>query len=652
MMNSKSEIAAAWLFGYIPAEIREDIETKHPDLHLVGFKRGSSVNLPDQDPRDRFVAIPELWGWGVLRDGPPKRRRRVFALRPATAALLLALLAAPAAAQSALEAAETFSVATPGMSTWWCSDRICSGTGTSRISRAVPQSPPDPWAGGGRFTPTSPASLAAWRARYSYPFVVPGSYVGAWCGQHSVCDAILAEWLSRFGSRTWTAGGACLEAGDLGRAACDAIHTGGATLGCTMLPCGVVSCPSSTRTCSIGGTCGSGWRCTPLLELPEGERIGAVTPQGRTVRARRDTTSGSSDACSFFAVAQGVLWVRQFSPCFAGMPADCQTAASLRPECWAPPQPPVCGDGTCDLGEVCPEDCEPDPPECPPPDPCPDPVPVRALIEVDGCGPLGGRVVTDAGSIPFRPGIRSTGELVMELRERPPCPPLPVCPDPDPCDDPDDPEPPPPTGWELLHQAPAGWTWTADSVPPAQILDIRVPSRGAYSAVRLTYQVAVDWSRCRELPGPSPSAKCLGVYLTREGRADQVLSYLMAVAEYRASGGRLTLEPSKLTHRHGWVPGWSPTQKPRAGAPVRLLDGETYTIEHEVVDGKVTVSVTGQAVAAVLRAPDTCTPAPCFPALFPAGALVLRAGWRGDEPDEVGGTMGWVLSGLRLEVRR
>jgi hypothetical protein len=91
-------VAAAWLFGYIPAEIREDIETKHPDLHLVGFKRGSSVNLPDQDPRDRFVAIPELWGWGVLRDGPPKRRRRVFALRPATAALLLAL-ASPLAAQ-------------------------------------------------------------------------------------------------------------------------------------------------------------------------------------------------------------------------------------------------------------------------------------------------------------------------------------------------------------------------------------------------------------------------------------------------------------------------------------------------------------------------------------------------------------------------
>jgi hypothetical protein len=289
---------------------------------------------------------------------------------------------AACAGGASLEAAETFPVATPGMSTWWCSDRICSGAGTSRISRAVPQSPPDPWAGGGRFAPTNPVSLAAWRARYSYPFTVAGSYVGAWCGQHSVCDAILAEWLARFGSRTWTAGGACLEAGDLGRAACDAIHTGGSTLGCTMLPCGVVSCPSSQRTCSVDGTCGGGWRCTPLLDLPEGERIGAVTPHGRTVRARRDTTSGSSDACSFFATAQGVLWVRQLSPCFAGMPEDCQTVASLRPECWAPPEPPppVCGDGTCEPGEVCPEDCDPaSDPTCPP---CPpvDPV-AEALLE-------------------------------------------------------------------------------------------------------------------------------------------------------------------------------------------------------------------------------------------------------------------------------
>jgi hypothetical protein len=304
--------------------------------------------------------------------------------------------------EASLEAAETFPVATPGMSTWWCSDRICSGAGTSRISRAVPQSPPDPWAGGGRFTSTNPASLAAWRARYGYPFTAAGSYVGAWCGQHGVCDAIFAEWLSRFGSRPWTAGGACLEAGDLGRAACDAIHTGGATLGCTMLPCGVVSCPSSPRTCSVDGTCGGGWRCTPLLDLPEGERIGAVTPQGRAVRARRDTTSGSSDACSFFAGAQGVLWVRQFSPCFAGMPADCQTVASLRPECWAPPVPPgpVCGDGTCEPGEVCPADC--DPPT----------LPVFALLD---CGPAGWRLQAPGGEIlPVAPG----GEIELEVSGR------------------------------------------------------------------------------------------------------------------------------------------------------------------------------------------------------------------------------------------
>lgn len=69
------DLAGAWLFGYIPTEIREDIETKHPDLHLIGFRRGVSIqDLRREDPRDRFVAIPELWGWGVLRDGPPKRR--------------------------------------------------------------------------------------------------------------------------------------------------------------------------------------------------------------------------------------------------------------------------------------------------------------------------------------------------------------------------------------------------------------------------------------------------------------------------------------------------------------------------------------------------------------------------------------------------
>jgi hypothetical protein len=318
--------------------------------------------------------------------------------------LAVLLLAGPAAAQSALEtnpcaffpgdstaecdafgraeevgleAAETYPVATPGMSTWWCSDRICSGAGTSRISRAVPQSPPDPWAGGGRFTPTSQMSLAAWRARYSYPFTVAGSYVGAWCGQHGVCDAILAEWLSRFGSRPWTSGGACLEPGDLGRAACDAIHTGGATLGCTMLPCGVVSCPSSPRTCSVTGGCGAGWRCTPLVELPTSERPGA-TANGLVVKVVATTGTG----CSFFDVTRARLYVPHRPACFAGLPATCRTVASLRPECWSPPDPPppVCGDGTCEPGEACPADCAPAPdptcPTCPPVDPV-----AEALLE-------------------------------------------------------------------------------------------------------------------------------------------------------------------------------------------------------------------------------------------------------------------------------
>ena len=82
-------VAAAWWFGYIPAAIREDIEAKHPDLHLVGFKRGSGVNLPDQDPRNRGRSprargnLPELRRIDALigsipasagKPGPPGRR--------------------------------------------------------------------------------------------------------------------------------------------------------------------------------------------------------------------------------------------------------------------------------------------------------------------------------------------------------------------------------------------------------------------------------------------------------------------------------------------------------------------------------------------------------------------------------------------------
>lgn len=77
------DIILAWLFGRIPEAIQEDIERKHPDWIVVGFRRGTSINLPDQDPHSSFVAIPELVGWGEMRKRPPGRRRRVRTLRPA-----------------------------------------------------------------------------------------------------------------------------------------------------------------------------------------------------------------------------------------------------------------------------------------------------------------------------------------------------------------------------------------------------------------------------------------------------------------------------------------------------------------------------------------------------------------------------------------
>lgn len=266
--------------------------------------------------------------------------------------------------------------AAPGLA-WWCSDRLCSGAGTTRISSTLPAAPCDPWADG-RFDSTAPADLACWRQRYAYPFgSVPGSWLGAWCAQHGPCDAVLAQWDADRGQRTWTLGGACLTPGAVGRDACDAVHTGGATLGCTMLPCGIVSCPAQVRTCPSAGGCGAGWRCSPLIELPEAER-----PPLATVRPY--TGSAASDACSWYD-GRGRTWVRSYPPCYEGLDATCQTVASLRPACWAPAGP-VCGDGTCTAPEgpgSCPADCPPEP----------------GVVEILDCTALGWRVRLPGGEV-------------------------------------------------------------------------------------------------------------------------------------------------------------------------------------------------------------------------------------------------------------
>jgi hypothetical protein len=106
--------------------------------------------------------------------------------------------------------------------------------------------------------------------------------------------------------------------------------------------------------------------------------------------------------CSFFDVTRARLYVPHRPACFVGLPATCQTVASLRPECWAPPEPPapVCGDGTCEPGEVCPEDC------------APPTLPVFALLD---CGPVGWRLQAPGGEIlPVAPG----GEVELEVSGR------------------------------------------------------------------------------------------------------------------------------------------------------------------------------------------------------------------------------------------
>lgn len=271
---------------------------------------------------------------------------------------LIVALPALAAAQAPLA---------PGMQTHWCSDRLCSGAGTARITKTVPAAPCDPWADG-LFQPLSPIDLACFWQRYGgFPWTPPVvGWIGAWCAQHSPCDSIPAQWAT-VDPRTWTWGGGCLEPGSLGRAACDAIHTAGATLGCTMLPCGVVSCPAAPRTCSGGGAnCPAGWRCTPLVDLPASERPGAVA-NGRAVKLK--VTAPNGDGCSFFHLSGASVYVPNRPACFAGLPENCQTAASLRAECWSAP--------------------EPEPPVEPP-------APAVAL-EILDCDPTGWRIRTAAG---------------------------------------------------------------------------------------------------------------------------------------------------------------------------------------------------------------------------------------------------------------
>lgn len=378
----------------------------------------------------------------------------------------------------------------------------------------------------------------------------------------------------------------------------------------------------------------TGWRCHPLVELPPAEQVGADSPQG-PVRARAvgTGTPAPAGAVSYagWIDLYGLLYVRPFvAGAFAGLPDDCQTVDDLRPECWDP-QP-----------------TDPDPPPPDPPCPsCPEPDPVHARIELEGCSPARGVVIVDDGeSMPFSPGILSTGRITLELVEHsgtcPPPPPPAPC-EPQPCDpgptDPDPPPPPPEPGWEVLWEAPHGWEWTTGATPPpAPVLELEVPNHEPFRGLRVSYTVVPRWSRCVELPGPSPSPKCLGMFITSRSSANRVFSYLM-------------VQQRSVTLRHGFVRRFGAT--PKRSMPFRMLDGREYRVVQEVVDGQSSVTITadGQGVG-VLRGSRSCSSAPCFPERFPAQPVVLRAGWRGDEPLETGGTMGWRVTRLRVEVQR
>ncbi len=359
-----------------------------------------------------------------------------------------------------------------------------------------------------------------------------------------------------------------------------------------------------------------------------------------------------------------------------GCPGPRPTAPPAPDPC-APP-PPVCGLRGCEAGETCescPADCGPCPdpcgdgqcivPEdfescsvdCPPPDP--GPVRVRLAVEPDGAGAW--VVWHEVGGVTGRSPVLSRGDmqlstgrldLVLTVPERTICPPptctgcpprCAECPRPPPscedcaaldCDEPD-----PDPAWELLHQAPAGWSWTAGSNVPAPVLSLDVANRGAFGGLRVSYDVIPNWPGCVELPGPMPSPKCLGTYITADGSAAQVFSYLMA-------------ERASLTLRHGFIPGWSPDLKPKTTGAFRLEQGKRYAVLHEIADGRSRVTITPEGGAAwTLIGADTCVPAPCFPATFTARTIQVKAGWRGDEAD-TGGTMGWRLENLRVEVKR
>lgn len=61
------QILGAWLFGYVPRSIADDIAQKNPGARAVGFRRGVELHLAKQRPDLSFVAAPELVGWVAIR---------------------------------------------------------------------------------------------------------------------------------------------------------------------------------------------------------------------------------------------------------------------------------------------------------------------------------------------------------------------------------------------------------------------------------------------------------------------------------------------------------------------------------------------------------------------------------------------------------
>jgi hypothetical protein len=344
---------------------------------------------------------------------PPRRHGRLSGL-----ALAVLLLGAPVVAQNLPRPL------TPGDPVYYCSGDLRCNPGRTRDTLSVPAAPCDPWADG-VFNTTSErcgdgrceipetldscaadcegrtpvrSDLACWRHRYAYPKTT-GWGLGNWCGQHGQeCRAVGAAWRALVGG---TGVPACESPGATGRAGCDAHMTAGATLGCHMLSCGLASCPPhEVRTCPTSGPCPTGWTCSPLLALPPERWRGADVPGGGIVQYY--PTADPRTVCSYWIAPRALYINTARAACFEGLPADCQSFADLRLACWAPPEPPppVCGDGTCEPGEVCPEDC------------APPTLPVFALLD---CGPVGWRLQAPGGEIlPVAPG----GEVELEVAGR------------------------------------------------------------------------------------------------------------------------------------------------------------------------------------------------------------------------------------------